>query len=129
MDRYLLDTQIVMWLANEPEKVSVSGCDVILNKDNELYFCYASVWELSIKESIGKLKLNIPLQDFISEEIEKHSLILLPVSLTSIYHNQHLPLIHKDPFDRILAAQSIIEKLPLISADRIFDDYDIKRIW
>jgi PIN domain nuclease of toxin-antitoxin system len=129
MGKFLLDTQIVMWLANEPEKISVQCYDVILNNENELYFSYASIWELSIKESVGKLKLNLPLQDFISEEIEKHCLLLLPISLSSIYHNQHLPLIHKDPFDRILAAQSIIEKMPLISADKIFDDYNIKRIW
>lgn len=129
MGRFLLDTQIVMWLANEPERVSGSSYEVILNNDNELYFSYASVWELCIKESVGKLKLNLPLQDFITEEIEKHRLILLPVSLSSIYHNQHLPLIHKDPFHRILAAQSIIEKMPLVSGDKIFDDYNIKRIW
>ena len=129
MGRFLLDTQIVMWLANEPQKVSASCYEVILDNENELYFSYASIWELSIKESVGKLKLNLPLNDFISEEIEKHRLILLPISLTSIYHNQHLPLFHRDPFDRILAAQSIIEKMPLVSADKIFEDYNIKRIW
>ena len=111
MSQFLLDTQIVMWLANESEKVSDTCSEHILNNSNELYFSYASIWELSIKESIGKLKLNLPLQDFISEEIEKHRLILLPVSLSSIYYNQHLPLIHRDPFDRILAAQSITEKM------------------
>jgi PIN domain nuclease of toxin-antitoxin system len=129
MGQYLLDTQIVLWMANEPERISEKCYDVILNNSNELLLSYASVWELSIKLSVNKLQLNLPLNEFILKEIEKHNLILSPVSLLSIYHCQLLPLIHRDPFDRILASQSIVEKIPLVSSDKIFDEYNIKRIW
>ncbi len=129
MAQYLLDTQIVLWMANEPERISEKCYDIILNNNNELLFSYASVWELSIKLSVNKLQLKLPLNEFIMKETEKHNLMLLPVSLLSIYHCQLLPLIHRDPFDRILASQSIIEKIPLISSDKIFDEYNIKKIW
>jgi PIN domain nuclease of toxin-antitoxin system len=108
MGQYLLDTQIVLWMANEPERVSEKCYDVILNNANELLLSYASVWELSIKLSVNKLQLNLPLNEFILKEIEKHNLILSPVSLLSIYHCQVLPLIHRYPFDRILAGASQI---------------------
>ncbi|WP_462221329.1 type II toxin-antitoxin system VapC family toxin [Ferruginibacter sp.] len=129
MSQFLLDTQIVLWMAHEPEKISEKCYDVILDKSNDLLLSYASIWELSIKLSVNKLQLKLSLNDFISREIEKHNLILSPISLLSIYHCQLLPLIHRDPFDRIIAAHSIVEKIPLISSDKIFDDYNIKRIW
>ena len=129
MAQFLVDTQIILWLANEPGKVSDKCYEVILNNRNELLLSYASVWELSIKLNINKLRLDLPLNDFILKETEKHELILSPVSLLSIYYCQSLPLIHRDPFDRIIAAQSILEEIPLISSDKIFDDYNVQRIW
>ncbi len=129
MGQYLLDTQIVLWMANEPERISEKCYDVILNSSNELLLNYASIWELSIKLSVNKLQPNLPLNEFILKETEKHNLTLLPVSLPSIYHCQLLPLIHRNPFDRILASKSIVEKIPLVSLDKIFDEYNIKRIW
>ncbi len=126
MNQFLLDTQIVLWMANEPDNISEKCYEVILNNENQLFFSYASVWEISIKLSINKLNLHLPLSEFIKQETERHDLIMLPVSLQSIYFLQSLPLIHRDPFDRILAAQSMVENIPLISSDKYLMSITLK---
>jgi PIN domain nuclease of toxin-antitoxin system len=125
---YLLDTHTLIWLAEEPDKLS-SKAKIILHSENKLLLSSVSVWEMAIKIKANKLNVEIPLKDFVNKAIEKHELKLLSVSLPHIYYTQQLELHHKDPFDRLLIAQSFEQNIPIISSDEIFDLYKVNRIW
>lgn len=89
----------------------------------------ASFWELQIKSQLGKLNLSSSLPNFIETQQRVNNLEILPIELTHIYALEALPSHHRDPFDRILIAQAIVEKIPLLSVDSIFDVYPVQRIW
>jgi len=128
MAAFLLDTHTLIWMAKNDPALTKNAL-TILDSDHTLYLSIASVWEMSIKIKNEKLKLDYQLEKFIEIAIQKHSLNLLNISLSHIYHLQQLPLHHRDPFDRLLIAQSIVDNLPIISAETAFDDYQIKRVW
>jgi len=128
--KILLDTCSFLWLvAENNEKLSDGAIDVFLNEKNEIYFSIVSAWEISIKSSIGKLELTLPVRDFLTEQIELNELSLLPIELNHVAKVAELPFHHKDPFDRLLIAQAIVEDILLLSPDSAFDCYDVKRIW
>jgi PIN domain nuclease of toxin-antitoxin system len=97
--------------------------------DNDLYLSCASVWEMSIKIRTGKLTL--PGSDllFVSDHLERNGITPLPVFLHHAIGVQRLPLLHRDPFDRMLIAQALAEDMPIISADEQIAQYDLKVIW
>ena len=128
MQKFLLDTHTFIWLAEQPEKLSTTSISV-LNSNNELLLSHASVWEMAVKIKIGKLKLKMSLEEFITKAAEKHKLEFLPILLTHIYFTQTLPFHHRDPFDRLLIAQSLTENISIVSFDEVFDSYNAKRIW
>lgn len=104
----LLDTHVLLWLAKEPERLSLT-VNTKLNSNEVLCLSHASVWEIAIKSAIKKIELDFPIRQFIEIAVFKHSLILLPISLDHIYFVNQLPLHHRDPFDRLLIAQSLTE--------------------
>ena len=124
----LLDTQIIIWLEENPANIANEVRDQIL-AETTAYFSKASVWEMAIKIKTGKLSLKQPLDLFIDNFQIDYKFKLLDISLQHIYQTQQLPLHHRDPFDRLLIAQSIIENIAIISSDSIFDAYGIRRIW
>ncbi|MBA4138939.1 MAG: type II toxin-antitoxin system VapC family toxin [Segetibacter sp.] len=124
----LLDTQIIIWLEENPANIANEVRDQIL-AETTAYFSKASVWEMAIKIKTGKLSLKQPLDLFIDNFQIDYKFKLLDISLQHIYQTQQLPLHHRDPFDRLLIAQSIIENIAVISSDGIFDAYGIRRIW
>jgi PIN domain nuclease of toxin-antitoxin system len=124
----LLDTHVILWMAQEPERLQGIVRDKLSSEDI-LLFSYASVWELAIKSAIRKIDLQWSIKEFVDLAMQKHALQMLEISLPHIYHTQQLPLHHRDPFDRLLIAQSIVESIPIISSDSIFDAYGIERIW
>ena len=89
----------------------------------------ASVWEMQIKLQLGKLNLNSKLPDLIENQQRVNNLQILPIELTHIYALNNLPSHHKDPFDRLLIAQTIVEQITLASIDEVFDNYPIQRLW
>ncbi|AVH62710.1 MULTISPECIES: type II toxin-antitoxin system VapC family toxin [Nostoc cyanobionts] len=98
-------------------------------ENNENLLSTASVWEMAIKHSIGKLNFGLAFNEFIEQQIIRNGIELLPITIDHITVVATLPLHHRDPFDRILIAQSIVENIPLLSADKIFDAYPIRRMW
>lgn len=124
----LLDTQILIWLENYPTKISEETIEIILNKKS-VYFSEVSIWEIAIKINTGKLTLKNSLNEFIGNFMSDNKFQPLPIRATHIYQTQQLDLHHKDPFDRLIIAQSMIENLPLVSSDVIFDNYINNRIW
>lgn len=99
------------------------------DKDNECFVSMATFWEISIKMNLGKLEINgLTLSEFM-DEIEEFSFLTLTISRDHILVNGNLPLLHRDPFDRLIISQAIAEKMPVVSNDEAFDSYPILRIW
>lgn len=123
--RFLLDTHIFVWWNDEPERLSRRAFDLCSDPANTLVLSVASVWELQIKYGLGKLTLSAPLRQIISDQQRINGIEILPVTLAHVFALENLPPIHKDPFDRLLIAQSIAENIGLLSVDAVFKDYPI----
>jgi PIN domain nuclease of toxin-antitoxin system len=107
-----------------------SSITAIINDGrNDILLSIASVWEMAIKQSTGKLNLGTPYSSFIAEQIRLNSMELLPVRLEHLDIITTLPLHHRDPFDRLLIAQAMVENIILISADSVFSLYPVQRMW
>jgi PIN domain nuclease of toxin-antitoxin system len=109
-------------------KLSKNAKALIEDVDNNCLISIASLWEIAIKVSLSKLKIKIEFNNLI-DEINKQNFTVLPVSFEHIAELLNLEFHHRDPFDRLLAAQSVTEDLTLISSDDIFDKYKVKRVW
>jgi PIN domain nuclease of toxin-antitoxin system len=127
--RLIIDTQVLIWWTNDVSNISNRVQDIIFDLDNELWFSLASIWEMQIKISLGKLDLPRPLPDIITTQIQENQIKILPIELSHVYTIGQLPLHHRDPFDRLIIAQSMTEKMPIASIDKAFDAYSIERIW
>ena len=127
--RYLLDTHTLIWLLENNPELSDRAQSFILDETNELFVSIASIWEMTIKSSLGKLNLSIPLSDLIAQKLIPSDIQLLPIQLEHLTVLQTLPFYHRDPFDRILIAQAIADRLILLSADKVFKNYDVDCNW
>jgi len=124
----LLDTHAFLWAIAEQEKMSHRAQQVYTGA-NDLWLSVASIWEILIKAGTGRLPLPQPTGPYLVKELAKNRIEVLPVTLDHVLRIEWLPLHHRDPFDRILIAQSLEEKLPLVTADPQFASYDIELIW
>jgi PIN domain nuclease of toxin-antitoxin system len=127
--RILLDTHTFLWFITADPRLSSPAQQALAAGSNQLYMSLASVWEIAIKVGIGRLPIPAPLESFIPEQLRLNRIELLPITMEHTFQVAHLPLHHRDPFDRIIIAQSIRESMPLVSADEAFDAYPIQRIW
>lgn len=128
MSRYLIDTHVFIWQATDAPQLSAAAQQVI-DSGSVLLLSHASVWEMAIKVSIGKLSFDDPFSQVMEEEIRANRYQLLPFELAHSFQVSSLPFHHKDPFDRFLIAQSLCEGIPILSADENFDAYGVQRIW
>ena len=128
----LIDTHVLIWFLEGNNLLSASCRQIIVSPANKLFVSIASIWEIAIKISVGKLILAKPLADVI-KQIAAENIEILAISPEHALQVSTLPFHHRDPFDRIIISQAIIENIDFISADAIFDDYlkglPIKRIW
>jgi PIN domain nuclease of toxin-antitoxin system len=125
----LLDTHAILWLLADDKRAKKRWIDIVENRSNTIYLSIASLWEIAIKSSTGKLKLHVPFADLILQNhIEQRGVILLPITPAHVIEVERLPYHHRDPFDRLIIAQAIVEGLPVISTDPKFDLYNIERI-
>ncbi|MGH2584537.1 MAG: type II toxin-antitoxin system VapC family toxin [Dehalococcoidia bacterium] len=127
--RVLLDTQAFLYSIAESSRLPQLARSVIENLENEVLLSLASVWEMAIKVGLGKLTLAEPLDEMIPRQVEVATIVLLPITVAHATTVATLPLHHRDPFDRMLVAQSMVEGIPLISGDIAFDQYPIQRLW
>lgn len=120
--KFLLDTHLLLWAAGQPERLSKPARELIENPDNALYFSAASIWEIAIKSSLGR-------EDFRADSrLIRRGLIdngyhEIPISSEHAAGVQSLPLVHKDPFDRLLIAQALSEGMPLVTVDPVLSHY------
>ena len=129
MSRALLDTHSFLWFVTADPKLSATAERLIAAGGNEILLSVASVWEIAIKVSIGRLPLSEPVDTFIPKQLQTNRIGLLPIEPRHTFEVTRLVLHHRDPFDRLLIAQAVVEGLPIVSADSAFDSYPIKRIW
>lgn len=127
--RYLLDTHSLLWFLSGDAGLTERARRIIENTDHDILVSIASLWEIAIKHSLGKLKLAQPFEEIFPHQLEINSLSLLGIRLPHVMKVSSLPFHHRDPFDRLLIAQSLSEAIPIISADDAFDDYGVERIW
>ena len=125
----LLDTQAFLWMVWGASQLGPAARKLILDPGNELYLSLASIWEIAIKSSIGKLKLTEPVESFVPAELLANDVAQLDITFRHVARVARLPFHHRDPFDRILVCQAIEEGLTLLSADPVFDRYDVARAW
>jgi len=125
----LLDTCTFLWLAQQPDKISVTASKLIDNTDNELHLSQVSVLEIVMKHSAGKLPLPDAPRKWISSKLRYHQVVDFPLTKEVMFHSGELPRVHADPFDRLLAAHAIIEGFTLLSPDKPFSNLGASRIW
>jgi PIN domain nuclease of toxin-antitoxin system len=126
--RQLLDTHSFIWfVTGNSSRITNQMRSQIENNENLLSI--ASVWEIAIKSSIGKLNLGLTIDRLVDEQIIANGIELLNITTEHLVVVANLPLHHRDPFDRLIIAQGMVEQIPIVSADEIFDRYPIQRSW
>jgi PIN domain nuclease of toxin-antitoxin system len=127
--RFLLDTSIWLWSVGKTDRLSQAARDVLTATEHDLYFSAASIWEIAIKASLGRLELSEPPDVVIPRETMRLGLKPLPITYLHALAVYDLPLHRGDPFDRLLAAQAHSEGLTLITSDRELRRYPVEILW
>lgn len=122
----LFDTHIFIWWADEPAKLSIFVIAALEDENNRLFLSDASIWEMQIKIQLGKMELKLPLKELIESQRQENEVEVLPITTQHILEFENFPFHHKDPFDRILIAQSIVEDLTVVTVDSEFRAYPVK---
>ena len=124
----LLDTHTFLWAIAEEGKLS-RRAQQIYTGSNDLWVSVVSVWEILIKAQAGRLPLPKPSGPYLVKKMVKDKIEVLPISLAHVLRTESLPLHHRDPFDRLLIAQSIEEGWPIVTVDPLFARYPVEVIW
>ena len=124
--RLLLDTHVFIWWDSDPGRLSKNSLSFLQDASNTLLLSLVSVWEIQIKSSLGKLFLSQPLRDLIEYHRQNNGIQVLPIELAHIYALDALPPHHRDPFDRLLIAQTAAESISVVTMDPIFTQYPVK---
>jgi PIN domain nuclease of toxin-antitoxin system len=127
--RALLDTHTFLWFISGSDRLSFLARGLIEARENPMLVSIASLWEIAIKNGIGKLDLDRPFAELIPEQLERQQIEVLDIQLPHLAELIRLPQHHRDPFDRLIAAQAIAEGLPVISVDSALDPYGVQRLW
>lgn len=127
--KLLLDTHAFLWFAADDPRLSPAAKSAIEDPSSETYLSVASVWEMAIKVSLGKLRLDKGVMEFITEQLSRNAFALLSIELAHVAKVADLPFHHRDPFDRLLVAQCLVQDMPLITRDPAVELYGVTRIW
>lgn len=126
--KLLLDTHVFLWWVCDAPELSDTARAAISDPRNACHLSMASCWEMSIKSSLGKLKLKKPVERFISEQMQQNGFLMLNIDLRHLAKVEVLPFHHRDPFDRLLIAQAKTEKMTLVTVDAAVTAYGIRCI-
>lgn len=127
--KLLLDTHSLIWFFSGNRQLSTTARIYMEDVKHQKSISLATVWEMAIKQSKQKLTLALPLEDYIQQKLNLEDFELLSINLNHLAIISSLPFHHNDPFDRLIIAQAMVEKIPILSRDLAFDDYGIQRIW
>jgi len=125
----LLDTHTLLWFFSGNENISITARELIEDNNNLKYISFASVWEMAIKQSKGRLNLSLPIDDYIQQKIQLTDFQILDIQLSHLKAVSSLHFHHNDPFDRLLIAQAMVKNIPIVSRDSMFDSYKVNLIW
>jgi PIN domain nuclease of toxin-antitoxin system len=127
--RALLDTHAFLWWIDGGDRLSARARRAIADPANTCVLSLASVWEMAIKVSLRKLEVPDPIERFVADQLAANGFQALGIDLRHVSQVAALPFHHRDPFDRLLVAQALAERLAIVSTDPIFSRYGVKRIW
>ena len=127
--RVLLDTHAFLWWITEDRRLSARAREVMTDGGNDLLLSAASGWEIAIKASLGRITLPIPVDRFLSEQLQRNGIGTLPIEMSHALRVHAIPLLHRDPFDRLLVAQAQLEKLRILTSDPQIAQYDVETLW
>lgn len=124
--KYLLDTAVWLWSVGPTERLSKKARELLASGEEELYLSVASSWEISIKASLGKLKLPEPPDRYVPKRLAEQGILPLPILQSHALGVFTLPPHHQDPFDRMLISQALVEGMCIVTSDRAFADYPVE---
>src|SRR5262249_14769700 len=127
--RFILDTHAFLWFVLNDPQLSAVARQLIAAPGHRLWLSPASFWEIAIKLSTGKYVLQEPFEVFLRRVIQQYQFEILEIKVEHAGRVAMLPFHHRDPFDRMLVAQALVEQVPLISVDPVFDLYGVQRLW
>ena len=127
--KLLLDTHTFLWWDSEPTRLSSKALALCQDRANTVLLSVVSVWEMQIKSQLGKLKLSLPLAEVVETQRQTNNVEVMSITLAHVLALENLPTPHKDPFDRLLIAQAIVEGATLISNDPAFVQYAVTVLW
>lgn len=127
--KLLLDTHAFIWWDSDPTRLSPRVLTLLQDQDNLLLLSVASVWEMQVKQQLGKLRLRLPLAQIVEAQQQSNSVQILRIELAHVLALENLPAHHRDPFDRLLIAQAGVEGAYLVSADPSFTSYSVRVLW
>jgi PIN domain nuclease of toxin-antitoxin system len=127
--RLLLDTHTLLWFIGGDAALSPYARQLIEDRTNERLLSIASLWEMAIKVSLGRLTVPLPFTALVAEHVYGNAIALFGILPSHLDVLLTLPFYHKDPFDRLIIAQGQAENIPILSRDSVFDDYAIRRLW
>ena len=126
--KVLVDTQCWLWMQASPERLPSSARQVLESARAELFLSAASIWEMAIKIGIGKLRLPLPINEYVHTRLEQSRTGVLPIDHHHVLRVAALPPHHRDPFDRMLVAQAQVERWPIVTADHQLAMYEVELI-
>ncbi len=127
--RLLLDTHVLIWFIEDERRLITSVYDQIVDPEVDVLVSIASLWEIAIKTSIGKLTLREPFETLIPRQLAAEQIDVLPISMPHLAALRTLPHHHRDPFDRLIIAQAMAEGVAVVTADHAFAAYDVAVVW
>jgi PIN domain nuclease of toxin-antitoxin system len=125
----LLDTHTLLWIAEDDPSLSPTAASLITDPQNSKFVSIASLWEIAIKVSIGKLGLRQPFEGFVNALNGTPAITILPIADVDLIKVAQLPFHHRDPFDRLLAAQALTRGMAVVGEDAAFELYGVTRLW
>jgi len=127
--KYLLDTHTFLWWDLHSARLSKRVKDLLEDPTTDVILSVVNVWEIVIKSAIGKITLDDPIESIVESQLQNHGFQLLSVELNHVFRLKVLPLHHKDPFDRLLIAQALVEDAIVLTVDPLFAHYPVKTFW
>ncbi len=127
--KFLLDTCTFLWIITDDPELSSRARDFFVDPAHEIYLSVISVWEISVKVGLGRLSLPASPERFVPDQRERHGIATLSLEEEAVLHLHRLPLLHKDPFDRMLVCQAIQHELTLLTPDPLISQYAVRTNW
>lgn len=126
---FLLDTHAFLWFIAGSDDLSAAARELIEDPANQPFLSAASLWEMAIKLSLGKLHLALSFEKLVPEQMMLNGIQFLPIEMSHVMPVATLTFHHRDPFDRLLIAQALVEQMPIVSGDPAFDPYPVQTLW